>query len=165
MISFNPRHQTKKQVFAKRIVGFTLIELVIVIAIVGILSAVAYPSYVGYVQRAHRTDAMEKLNEIMAQQQRYVLRKRTFTLNLTLLGYANSNLLTSEEFYRITPSVCDATTTIGRCVLLTATPTANKGQIRDGVLTLDSRGVKTWTPAGSTVPREGWFHRESGGST
>ncbi|MDR2299552.1 MAG: type IV pilin protein [Comamonas sp.] len=37
--------------------GFTLIELMIVLAVVGILSAVAYPSYTEYVRRGHRADA------------------------------------------------------------------------------------------------------------
>ena len=37
--------------------GFTLIELMIVVAVVGILTAVAYPSYAEYVRRGHRADA------------------------------------------------------------------------------------------------------------
>ena len=46
--------------------GFTLIELMIVVAIVGILSAIAYPSYAEYVRRGHRADARAGL--LQAQQ-------------------------------------------------------------------------------------------------
>lgn len=46
--------------------GFTLIELMIVVAVVGILTAVAYPSYAEYVRRGHRADA--KAGLLQAQQ-------------------------------------------------------------------------------------------------
>lgn len=46
--------------------GFTLIELMIVVAVVGILSAIAYPSYTEYVRRGHRADARAGL--LQAQQ-------------------------------------------------------------------------------------------------
>ena len=54
------RHPQKAQL------GFTLIELMIVVAMVGILSAVAYPSYTEYVRRGHRADARAGL--LQAQQ-------------------------------------------------------------------------------------------------
>ena len=46
--------------------GFTLIELMIVVAVVSILSAIAYPSYAEYVRRGHRSDA--KAGLLQAQQ-------------------------------------------------------------------------------------------------
>lgn len=46
--------------------GFTLIELMIVVAIVGILSAIAYPSFTEYIRRGHRADARAGL--LQAQQ-------------------------------------------------------------------------------------------------
>ena len=55
-----------KRYLHKKQEGFTLIELMIVVAIVGILSAIAYPSYAEYVRRGHRADARAGL--LQAQQ-------------------------------------------------------------------------------------------------
>lgn len=51
--------------------GFTLIELMIVVAVVGILSAVAYPSYVEYVARGHRTQVKAQLQVAQQWMERY----------------------------------------------------------------------------------------------
>ncbi|MFT5571899.1 MAG: type IV pilus assembly protein PilE [Cryomorphaceae bacterium] len=137
--------------------GFTLIELIMVVAIVGILSAVAYPQYTKSIQRGNRTEAMDILSEVLNQQQRYVLRKRTYTLDFQLLGYANSAaILSGNGLYTISAAICPTVpvVSIARCVQLTATPTAGTIQAGDGSLVLTSRGEKTW------AGKSGWYHSE-----
>ena len=62
--------------------GFTLIEIMIVVAIVGILAAIAYPSYSEYVQRSRIMDATSGLNDVRTRMEQYFQDNRT---------YANAN--------------------------------------------------------------------------
>lgn len=58
--------------------GFTLIELMITVAIIGILAAVAYPSYARYVARANRSSAEAVMQAIVSRQEMYILNARTY---------------------------------------------------------------------------------------
>lgn len=75
--------------------GFTLIELMIVVAIVGILAAIAYPSYTEYVKRTHRAEIAALLSE-----QTQAL-ERTFTRTGTYAGA--TGLSGGNSFYKINP--------------------------------------------------------------
>lgn len=63
--------------------GFTLIELVITVAILALIAAIAIPSYRQYVLRSHRVEATTALMAIAAAQEKFYLQNDTYTTNLT----------------------------------------------------------------------------------
>jgi len=126
--------------------GFTLIEMMIVVAIVGILAAIAFPSYRDYVERAGRADGKAKLMEIMQAQERFYSQNQTYTANLGAggLGYgvaANAAVASDEGRYNIPAAACGGA--IASCVALTADAVGQQASdTKCGDLTLDSRGTK-----------------------
>ena len=58
--------------------GFTLIELVIAMAIIGILASIAYPSYLDYITRARRQDGQTALLELANQMEQYYANNNTY---------------------------------------------------------------------------------------
>ena len=124
----------------KKSAGFTLIELMIVVAIIGIIAAIAYPSYQDQVRKSKRTDGHSKIMDAMARQERYYSENNTYTDDMTDLGYDADPVDSDEGHYKIDGAAC-AGKTIAQCVILTAD--AQGGQETDGDLTLDSTNAKT----------------------
>lgn len=125
--------------------GFTLMELMITVAIVGILAAIAYPSYTDYVIRGHRAAAKSEMMDIANRQQQYFLANRGYATKAQLEdgGYAPPTDVASRYNWDTQPN--NAATPPS----FTITFTAIGAQAVDGNLGLNSEGVKTpaekWT--------------------
>lgn len=85
------------QLRCKSVRGFTLIEIMIVVAIVAILSAIALPAYTSYIKKSRRTDAIVSINNIMMLQERYRANNTGYG-DLLALGVAS---VTADNFYDV----------------------------------------------------------------
>ena len=137
--------------------GFTLIELMVVVAVVAILSAIAYPSYRDSVLKGRRAEARSALAELLQQQERFM------TQNNSYQAFVSSDSVPFKTFvgqdasgatYTLSATTCDATgggtaPSIKECVKVVATPAFSDPQ--GGNLALSSTGVKTCTGSASST--------------
>lgn len=120
--------------------GFTLIELMVVVAIVAILLAVALPTWNEQVKRSKRTAAQAVMLDIANRQQQYLLSNRTYMddAELVATGFALDPDIAQNYTYDIEPGT-------GAVPSYVLTFTAKGRQTSDGDMTLDEQGVGTPT--------------------
>lgn len=137
-----------KQLSMRRPAGFTLLEMLITVAVIGILARFAYPSFVEQIRKSRRSDAMDALAAVVQQQERWRSNNSTYASSLTGAWPGTGLGLTSASsgaYYTISVSGTSAT-----AYTATATAVSGKSQASDSGCTamsvVYSAGSLTYSP-------------------
>lgn len=129
--------------------GFSLVELMIVVAIVGIISVIAYPSYQGFIKGSNRAAAQADLMSLAAAMERH--KAATFTYKAAAVSAADTGA--PAIYHKHSPSAepyanrkYDLTINqaAGSNFVLEAKPTSSSMQTGDGSLFFYSDGRRAW---------------------
>jgi type IV pilus assembly protein PilE len=141
--------------------GFTLIELMVTVAIVSILATIAISSYNSSVRKARRTEARTALLDLASREERFMSTNSVYTTVPAELGYSSAfPQSVGSGYYQVAaPNVVAATNPVGltpgtaATFVITVTPVSGKGQDKDALcqkFTVDSTGLQAAYDSGGT---------------
>ena len=131
----------------RKMAGYTLLEILITLAIIGIIAAVALPSYRASSLRAARAEAKTALMETAADQERFYSANTSYSVNaLPLANPPQETKASRDGHYQITVAAC-ASGTIANCFVATATPLGDQANDECTTLTLTNTGIRGATGA------------------
>jgi type IV pilus assembly protein PilE len=139
--------------------GFSLIELMVAVAIVAILATIAYPAYLSQMKKSRRASAEAFLMDIAQREQQYLLDRRSYADKPTLIP--NIVTIPNEVSAVYSIAICQTTTT-SPCATLGGTPpvfvaiaTPTGAQAGDYTLALDNTGKKYTIDSTGTILTSG----------
>lgn len=118
--------------------GFTLVELMVAVAIIGILASIVVPSYQDYLRKGRRAAAQSVLMDVAQKQQQYLLDSRSYASDLSTLNISVPSDV--SQYYAISLTAGDSAPPT---FTATATPNSGTDQASDPTLTIDNTGKKT----------------------
>jgi type IV pilus assembly protein PilE len=138
--------------------GFTLIEVLVVVAIVAILAAIAYPSYMESVMKGRRAEGRAALLELLQQQERFMTQRNVYFSFTNASGttspttvpfktYSGDNAATPA--YHLQARACATGVALAECVMVEAIPVISDPKA--GTLQVLSTGVKQCTGTDTSV--------------
>ena len=138
--------------------GFTLIELMIVVAIIGLIAMIGYPGYTSQMAKSRRSDAQALMMDIYNKQTQILIEQRGYAtainaVNVTASGWTCTAAQCENSFYTLTfnPAVDNSATPPS--YTLSAVPKSGTPQENDGTLTLTQAGAKQRVVGGAD---KGW---------
>lgn len=136
--------------------GFSLIEIMIAVAIIGIVSAIAYPSYARYIMKSKRTECRGAVMQVMQQQERYFTQQNTYLAFAKPTSDASAQAIPmrsisgdtfSKSACQIKAEACSGST-IAVCVKVTGEPVVVDPEVAN--ITMQSDGTKGCTGTAQT---------------
>ena len=127
--------------------GFSLIELMVVVAIIGVMGAIAYPSYDAYMKKSRRADGKIALQKMADRQERFYLQNNTYTTAPASVG----GIGTEKNYYVLSIAAADVNT-----FTLTATAVPGGPQATDTTTSHGDCTVLQLTAAGAKTPNACW---------